>query len=291
MKHLLPILSIVIFSSCLGLDDNLFNPSTDITSYEFDNFEGIQEIESDVSFEENEYALFTLPVGTNNESIYLTYVGDTSTIQFDSVILYCHGNAGHMDYYWPRTKLLASLAGKGRHGVLTLDYRGYGLSEGKPSEENMYEDVATAINWLKQKGLTEDRFFIYGFSLGGAPACELTANPQYLAPNKLMLESTFASAEVMIQDGSGLALPSSFFVDLKIDNAEEIKKISQPLYWIHGTEDDFIDIATHGEVLFKNHQGAYKIAHRIEGANHGDVPFVMGFDEYRKSILDFLTQE
>lgn len=290
MKHLLYLYTLVLLSSCLGLDDNLFNPSTDITAYEFDSFEGIQEIESDVNFSEDEYVLFTLPVGENNEEIYLTYVGDTSEIKKDSVILYCHGNAGHMDFYWPRTKLLASLGEKGRHGVLTLDYRGYGLSNGSASEANMYEDVATAIEWLKNKGLDEDRFFIYGFSLGGAPACELTANPQHLSPNKILLESPFASAAVMIQDGSGLSLPSSFFVDLEIDNAEEIKRIEQPLYWLHGTDDDFLAMETHGELVYRNHSGQFKVAYRIEGANHSDVPFVMGYDAYRRSILDFITR-
>ena len=131
---------------------------------------------------------------------------------------------------------------------------------------------------------------MYGFSLGASAVCELTANPRSLKPSKIMLESPFASAEVMVQDGSGLALPSSFFVNLAIDNAEEIKKINQPLYWIHGTDDDFLDINTHGEVVYKNHGGIYKEAHRISGANHADVPLVMGYSQYLESLAQFLQK-
>ena len=290
MNKILYILPIV-FSSCLGLDSNLFNPDTSITQYEFDDFEGTQEIDvSRYPIEENKIHLFTLPVGKKNELIYLTYVGDTSKIITDSIIVYCHGNAGHMDFYWPRTKLLANVNGVNNYGILTLDYRGYGLSEGVPSESNLYEDVDAGLQWLKNRGLTNDRLFLYGFSLGSAPACELTAKPRSLTPSKLLLESPFASAEVMIQDGSGLALPSSFFVDLEIDNAEEIQTIDQPLYWIHGVDDDFLSMNTHGEIVFKNHRGAYKQAHRIAGANHGDVPFIMGYEAYIKSIADFITR-
>jgi hypothetical protein len=58
-------------------------------------------------------------------------------------------------------------------------------------------------------------------------------------PSKLILEAPFASAETMIQDASGLALPSEFFTTLKINNAEEIKSVTQPFCWIHGEDDDF----------------------------------------------------
>ncbi|MBT8326300.1 MAG: alpha/beta hydrolase [Bacteroidia bacterium] len=291
MKQLLFYIGLSIFlSSCLDLDENLFNPDTSISEYQFDDFEGIQEIDvSEYTIPQDSITLFTLEVGTNGEKIYATYVGDISRIGLDTVILYCHGNAGHMDFYWPRTKLLANVGGLCNYGVLTFDYRGYGLSEGKPSEDNMYEDSDAAIQWLKDQGLNDDRFMMYGFSLGAAAVCELTANPRTIAPSKIMLESPFASADVMVQDGSGLSLPKSFFVNLEIDNAEEIKKISQPFYWIHGTIDDFLDINTHGEVVYKNYQGTYSEAHRIVGANHADVPLVMGFEAYIESLKNFIT--
>ena len=91
-----------------------------------------------------------------------------------------------MDFYWQRAKLLANVGGKNKYGVLMIDYRGYGMSEGKPSEEGMYTDVNTALNWLKKSGLTNDRLVMYGFSLGTAPACELTANTRDMVPSILI---------------------------------------------------------------------------------------------------------
>ena len=283
----------IIFSltSCFGLDDNLFNPNTDITAYEFENFTGEQEINVDeLKVEDSLIHPFTLDVGNAGEKIYAVYIGDTSKIKTDSVIVYCHGNAGHMDYYWPRAKLLANANGAHTYGVLMMDYRSYGLSEGKPSEYNLYEDVDASIVWLQNKGLTNDRFFIYGFSLGSSAACELTANPRSLTPSKLLLESPFASAATLIQEGSGLALPSTYFVDLKIDNAQEIKKINQPFYWIHGEEDDFLAMKMNGEVIYNNYQGVYKEAHRIPNAVHNNVPKIMGYTEYMESVGTFLRR-
>jgi hypothetical protein len=92
----------------------------------------------------------------------------------------------------------------------------------------------------------------------------------------------------MAADGSGLDLPSSYVTNLKIDNAEEIKKVTQDLCWIHGTQDNFLNIKTHGEVVFKNHGGLYKEAHRIEGADHGTIPVTYGFDEYLRTIASFI---
>jgi pimeloyl-ACP methyl ester carboxylesterase len=291
MKQTIYISILFLFSSCFDLDGNLFNPDNTITEYLFDDYQGEVEIDVvDQTVDADKINQVSLFVGSNQEQIKVVYIGDLSDIDIDTVILYCHGNKDHMDYYWPRTKLLANINGRHNYAVATLDYRGYGLSDGVATEENMYEDVDKVLEWLKTRGLTQDRLFMYGFSLGSAPVCELTANPRSLSPNKIMLESPFASAETMVQDGSGLALPGSFFVNLKVDNAEEIKRISQDLYWLHGEDDAFLNMETHGQVVYDNHQGDYKVDYIIPLADHGDVPFVMGYENYLKSVGDFIRR-
>ena len=106
-----------------------------------------------------------------------------------------------------------------------------------------------------------------------------------------MLEAPFASAEVMVQDASGLALPGSTVTDLKINNAEEIKKVQQPFFWIHGEADDFLNIETHGELVYKNYNGTSKEAHRIPYAGHSTIQTTMGFKNYSKVVLDFITEQ
>jgi pimeloyl-ACP methyl ester carboxylesterase len=154
----------------------------------------------------------------------------------------------------------------------------------------MYADVNTALKWLQSKGLSNERLVIYGYSLGSASATEMAANNYEMKPNKLILESPFASSEVMVQDGSKMALPASYFTNAKIDNAEEIKKVTQPFMWIHGADDDFLSITTHGEVVYKNYKGTYKEAHRIGIAVHNNVPFIWGFEAYSNNIFKFISK-
>ena len=296
MKYFIAIIVFVVFSSCLRLDDNLYNLTDKITEYKLDNYTGEQDFILDNSYHipDSMIHVFTLSSQTSNEStaknIYAIYIGQISRIQTDTVIMYCHGNKWHMDFYWQRAKLLAHTSGKNKYGVLMIDYRGYGLSEGKPSEDGMYADVDAALQWLKLNGLSNSRLMMYGFSMGTAPTCELTNKPRNMIPSKIILEAPFASADVMANDGSGLNMPGSFFTNLKIDNAEEIKTINQAFCWIHGTNDNFLNINTHGEVVYKNYNGIYKEAHRIPGADHGEIPVKMGFDNYLNTLSTFIRK-
>ncbi len=288
-------LTLILVSCRKRLDDFLFNPDASITEYLLDDYTGPGELTfvPEYSIADSLIHKFTLQLNDNGkmETIHAIYVGSLSQIATDSVIMYCHGNAGNMDYYWARQKLLANVGGKNNYGVLQIDYPGYGLSTGKPSEVNLYSSVGLALDWLKSNGLTNDRFFLYGFSLGSAPACEITSKKTYaLQPAMLMLESLFASAEVMVQDASGLNMPGSYFVNLKIDNAEEIKNVQQPLLWIHGIDDSFLNIETHGEVVFKNYSGIYGEAVRVPGGEHADVPFIYGYNNYLSTVLNFMRK-
>lgn len=281
--------------SCFKLDNNLYNPNAnEISEYRLNDYTG--EVEITVGDEYNipvdNTHLFTLD--NDGKAIYALYVGNLNTIESDTVILYCHGNKDHLDFYWPRIKLLANTGHKNRYGILSIDYQGYGLSEGTPSEENLYSDVATALNWLKDKGVSNDRLVLYGFSLGSAPAVyhsyggSTISSP--LTASKLILESPFASADVLVQDGAVIAMPKEFLTDLSINNAERIKDVSQPLLLFHGVSDDFLAMKTHGELVYKNHTGDKK-ALRIPDAKHDDVPFVMGYDDYLKEIHDFIVKK
>ncbi|HEX8677493.1 MAG TPA: hypothetical protein VF700_09755 [Segetibacter sp.] len=131
---------------------------------------------------------------------------------------------------------------------------------------------------------------MYGLSMGTAPATKLTAEPRSMKPAKLMLEAPFASSEVMVQDATGLALPATFVTDLKINNAEEIKTVQQPFFWIHGIDDHHLNITTNGELVYQNHKGIYKEAHRVPGAGHSNLPNMMGLENYLKTAGNFIIR-
>ena len=296
MKTIYFLIATLVLSSCMKLDSNLYNNDNKIKSYQLDDYTGDQDFILDASYSiaQDKITLLTLASQTEKESssteIKALYIGDLTKIASDTIILYCHGNKWHMDFYWQRAKLLAHVNGKNNYGVLMMDYRGYGLSAGKPTEEGMYADVDACMKWLKEKGMKNERLIIYGFSLGSASACELTANPKSLTPSKLILEAPFGSAAVMVQDASQLNMPADYFTDAKIDNAEEIKKVKQPFLWMHGTSDNFLNYKTHGEVVYKNYNGVYKEKYLVDGADHGEVPKKMGFDIYLKTIGAFIRK-
>ena len=171
-----------------------------------------------------------------------------------------------------------------------MDYRGFGMSTGATTESGLYADVNTCMEWLKSKGLTNERLIIYGYSLGSAPATKLSAEPLSMIPSKFILEAPFSAAATMINDAALAALPVSYFTDVRLDVGEKIKSVSQPFCWLQGVNDDFLDIDTHGEVVFANHPGPEKIAYSIPDAVHNNLPEVMGYEAYLVAVGHFIRE-
>ncbi|NPA35187.1 MAG: alpha/beta hydrolase [Chlorobi bacterium] len=276
----------LIAFSCARLDSFLFNPyKTD--EYKLDAYDGKLQFRLGPEFDIPQDKIHLFSISSQGYKIWGIYIGDTTTISSDTVILYCHGNTGHIDYYWQRAKLLAHVGGKLRYGVLIFDYRGYGKSEGEPSEEAIYEDTKAMMQWLKDKGLTGDRLVIYGYSMGTAPATYWSSHDGPLTPRWLILEAPFASAELMVQDGAYFVLPKQYVTDLEINNAEWIKNAKAPLLLFHGTEDKLLALDPHGKTVFDNHPGP-KQAVFVEGATHSDVPVILGIEAYISEIYNFI---
>jgi len=294
-KYFFILLFCTSLSSCMRLDSNLFNGDATIADYKFDGFAKGELADlygsSMYAVADSLINLFALTSDNSGSTatIYAEYVGDINRIKTDTIILYCHGNKWHMDNYWNRTKLFANVGGKNRFGVMTFDYRGYGKSSGTSTENSMYADADACLKWLQSKGLTSDRLIIYGYSLGTASATELTANPRTLTPSKLILESPFSSTTAMVDDGSGMNLPSSYITNNKIDNISKIKKVNQPFLWMHGINDDFLKIETHGQPVFNNYHGVKGTAVKVPGAVHNNVPSVLGYPTYLNTVLNFIT--
>lgn len=292
MKKILFFIALIsiLLSSC-RLDSFLYDPTV-IAEYQLDNLEDPPHFKLDDSYaiSDSLVEMITLESGSSGsqETIYAFYIGDKSRINQDTVILYCHGNAGNIDYYWQRVKLMANAGGKNRFGVMIMDYRGYGRSTGKPTETGMYEDVDACMKWLKNKGLTNERLVMEGFSLGCAPATELMANPRSMKPCKLILEAPFASFEYLEQSIGKVSFPGSIFANLEVDNAAKIQKVQEPFLWIHGMEDDYVGI-DNGRLVAQNYQGTKIIKREIPNAGHSTVPLMMGFEAYMKLLEDFIT--
>ncbi len=148
-------------------------------------------------------------------------------------LIFCHGNAGNMTDRLHDIKLLHHMG----LNVLILDYRGYGRSEGKPSETGTYEDATAAWTYLTDTlGESPDRIVLFGRSLGGAVAVELATRYD---PAALVLESTFTN----LLDIGRLHypfLPVRLILRYRYDSIAKVPRITCPKLFLHGREDQLI---------------------------------------------------
>ena len=158
-------------------------------------------------------------------------------------VLFCHGNAGNISH---RLETAAFLVAEG-YNALLFDYRGYGQSDGSPSEVNAYKDAAVAYHWLKtEKGLEPDQIVIFGRSLGGAVAVDLASHVPCRA---LVLESTFSSAADMAGDLFPL-IPIRWLLRYAFDSQAKIGLVRAPLLVVHSPTDEIVPFAF-GRRLFE----------------------------------------
>lgn len=290
MKIIYFLLLILTFSACQKMDlDQLAFPSVELDAYDF----GESEISAE--YEIDESMVHLIPITSIDKAtgtaykIYSVYLGDLNTIATDTIILYSHGQAKHMDYYWGRAQLLANLESKNNYGVLMMDYRGFGMSEGISTEIGLSEDVEACIDWLVTQGVQEENTFFYGFSLGVIPTLDLIANKTDFTPSKVIIESPLASVENLTNTSTLINVDPSFVVSLNFNNAETMKDVKIPLCWLHGREDDYIELSN-GQLVYDNHSQAYKEAHIIDNAGHGDIPEIMTYETYLECVNTFIQK-
>ena len=294
-RLLLALLVSIGLSSCLKVDGLIFLGET-VSEYQFNDNTAEPEFDLDESYyvDDNLINLFTVESRAENEiesqTIYCSYIGDTSALSpGDTVIVYAHGQSGNMDSYWQRQTLLANVNGKYTYGVLSFDYRGYGMSEGTATEEGMFADSKAALKWLQDKGVPSSNVIFYGFSLGTAAATHMAANNDY-RPTKLILEAPMASAQNLAEEALLINFQKEFITSLSFNNIEKIKLVDQEFCWLHGTEDDSLSIYN-VEAIYANYQGSYSEDHRIQGATHGGetgVPPSMGYENYLETLGSFI---
>jgi pimeloyl-ACP methyl ester carboxylesterase len=194
-------------------------------------------------------------------------------------LLFLHGNAGNASHRLPNAAELAALG----TDVLLLDYRGYGLSEGRPSENGVYADARAALAHLQsERGFPPERIVVFGRSLGGAVAVELAAGRPLAG---LILESTFTSVSDMARGVIGI--PLGPLVGRRFASGEKIRQVRCPILFFHGDRDQIVPFEL-GRRLFEAAPEP-KAFETITGAGHNDTTLVGGA-AYFQRIQGFLDQ-
>lgn len=205
----------------------------------------------------------------DGESIFARHLLNAKA---DYTILYNHGNNEDigMNLRW-----LHRFYEQG-YSVLTYDYRGYGLSEGKATEENTYRDAESVYNYLVSRlHVPPAKIIVMGRSLGGGVAVELAMNKPVAG---LIMQSTFISINRVVAGGQ--AVPFD-----KFKSISKIGNVNCPTLIIHGTADSRIKI-WHGEKLYEAAKQP-KAYLWVEGADHEDDIAAIAGKEYWQAIDRF----
>ena len=194
-------------------------------------------------------------------------------------LLFLHGNTGNASHRLPNAARLVHL---GIH-ILLLDYRGYGLSEGTPTEEGVYADAqAGLLHLVETRGIPEHRIVLFGRSLGAAVAIDLAQDRSVAG---LILESTFPSGASVARH---ILRPlGAWLVRGRFRSDRKISRVRSPLLFFHGDRDKVIDIKL-GQRLFEMAPEP-KFFQIIPGAGHNDTTFVGG-GPYFERIGRFLDE-
>jgi pimeloyl-ACP methyl ester carboxylesterase len=198
-------------------------------------------------------------------------------VQTEMVLLWFHGNAGNITYRYDIIRGMMELPAE----VFIIDYRGYGKSEGNPTERGLYLDARAAWDYLtKTRGIPAERIIIFGKSLGGAPAIDLACQVE---PAGLIVQSSFTSAADMA--ASVLPFFPTVFLHTKMDSIHKILNVHCPKLFIHSPADEVVP--------YKLGRRLYDAAlepkefYEVKGAPHNST-YIVGGKAYFDAIHDFV---
>jgi fermentation-respiration switch protein FrsA (DUF1100 family) len=203
--------------------------------------------------------------GERIAAVYLPNPAATYTV------LLSHGNAEDLGWVLPSLPPLRDLG----FAVFAYDYRGYGLSQGRASEQHVYADIDAAYDYLtRELRVPAARVILYGRSLGAGAAVDLAARQSV---GGLILESPFLTAfRVMTR------IP--LFPFDRFRNVDKIGRVRCPVLVMHGEADEIVPL-WHGQQLFERAPGP-KMFLAVPGAHHNDFMWIAGA-RYVTALRDF----
>jgi fermentation-respiration switch protein FrsA (DUF1100 family) len=195
----------------------------------------------------------------------------------EMTLLWFHGNAGNITHRYEMIRTVAALPVR----VFIIDYRGYGKSEGTPSEEGLYRDARAAWDYLmRSRGLPAKSIIIFGKSLGGVPAIDLASKVE---PAGLIVQSSFTSASDMAAVVMPL-LPRAL-VRTKMDSLSKISKVHCPKLFIHSPADEVVPYKL-GRRLFEAAPDPKRF-YEVPSASH-NATYLVGGKAYLDALGDFI---
>eukprot|EP00095_Tigriopus_kingsejongensis_P006540 maker-scaffold515_size150689-snap-gene-0.32 protein:Tk06540 transcript:maker-scaffold515_size150689-snap-gene-0.32-mRNA-1 annotation:"abhydrolase domain-containing protein 13" len=203
-------------------------------------------------------------------------------------ILFLHGNAGNIGHRLLNVKGMYSQL---QCNICLLEYRGYGHSDGSPSEEGLYMDAQAGLDYLSSRSdINASKIVVFGRSLGGAVAIELSARPENREKVAcLLVENTFTSipdiARSLFDFRIVRAIPTWFYKN-QFKSRWKVCKISVPVLFLSGLADALIPPKMMNE-LFNSCGSETKRLARFPNGNHNET---WTCQQYYPAIRYFLNE-
>ncbi|OII72219.1 uncharacterized protein cubi_01552 [Cryptosporidium ubiquitum] len=179
-------------------------------------------------------------------------------------IIYSHSNATDIGYLFGH---LFDFSHKAQVNIISYEYNGYGQSKQKTSEESLYDNIKTIVNYsVNNLKLPASSLILYGQSIGSAPTVHFASTYNSINIGGIIIHSGIKSAvSVICNNTNSKSLP--WYDAFK--NLEKIQKVKCPVFVIHGTADTIIPF-NHGEMLYKLSPNKYTPWY-VNGANHCNI--------------------
>ena len=180
-------------------------------------------------------------IKTSDNINLLGWYHEKNLKEFKTLIFF-HGNAGSLENRIHKLNHFKDM----NVNFLIIAWRGFSGNSGEPSENGLYKDGKSAIDWLIKKGVSEQKLILYGESLGTGVAVHLAQNRNF---SGVILETPFTS---MIDAAKTFYpyIPVKLLLKDKFENYKKIKNINSPILIMHGEADQIVPFSM-GKKLYE----------------------------------------
>lgn len=195
-----------------------------------------------------------------------------------ATLIFCHGNAGNIGDRLGKIELFHRLG----LSLFIFDYRGYGNSQGRPTEKGMYQDTLSAYDYVMTRDSVDAaRIIVYGASLGGTAAIDLATQRKFAG---VIVDSSFTNAVDM---GKRIVpFVPSFLLRIKLDSAAKIKALRAPILFLHSVDDEMVPYDL-GRKLYELANEPKQFVDLRGGHNDGHID---ARDDFIKAVADFIER-
>lgn len=224
---------------------------------------------SDIGLNYEDVSLTT----SDNERLHGWYI---PAVDSKGTLLFFHGNAGNISHRLESVKIFHELG----LDTMIIDYRGYGQSTGKTTEQGTYLDAQAAWDYLiNSRGIPADQIIVFGRSLGGAVGAWLGVQN---TPAAVIIESSFSSGADMARRLYPF-LPVRLITRLRYPVAEYASRLNCPVLVVHSRHDEIVPFIM-GQAIYAAVKQQKKFLELRGNHNNG---FLISQEDYIAGLKDF----